>query len=242
MATQFCPHCGTRQRVAGTFCHECGQPVADVSMKVVDTDNRVVGAAVPVSGGASLVGAPPPMPIPVSLRTVGQQAAAVGALGVNGLNINVNVSATMATGAGSVVLLRQNEQGIPLLLRALWFLFAGWYLGLVWSLVAWIFNATIIGLPLGLTMINALPYVMTLRQRTRTTVVQQVGNTTVVHTLGRPQQMPFLLRAAYFVTIGWWFSLIWLLCAWLAAATLIGLPLTFWMVDRIPLITTLALY
>jgi uncharacterized membrane protein len=58
------------------------------------------------------------------------------------------------------------------------------------------------------------------------------------------RQNPFLLRALYFLVIGFWFSLVWMLLAWLLTAVTFGLafPLTFWMFDQVPAITTLARY
>jgi uncharacterized membrane protein YccF (DUF307 family) len=41
-----------------------------------------------------------------------------------------------------------------LVLRVIWFLVVGWWLTGVLSVVAWALNATIIGLPLGLWIIN----------------------------------------------------------------------------------------
>jgi hypothetical protein len=50
-----------------------------------------------------------------------------------------------------------------LLLRVLWFVLIGWWLTGILSTVAWFLNATIIGLPLGLLLINRLPTFATLR-------------------------------------------------------------------------------
>ena len=55
-------------------------------------------------------------------------------------------------------------------------------------------------------------------------------------------QHNFLLRALYFVLIGWWFSAGWLAVAWAASVTLIGIPLAIWMYNRVPAITTLRRY
>ena len=46
-------------------------------------------------------------------------------------------------------------------------------------------------------------------------------------------QNPFILRAIYFVLIGWWFSLIWSLLGWLLCVTIIGLPLGVLMLNRL---------
>lgn len=127
------------------------------------------------------------------------------------------------------------------LVRGLYFIFVGSWLGLIWILAAWFFNLTIIGLPIGLAMINRLPQVMTLRPlRVQTTVEMRNGTPVVRQTpLAQP---PFILRALYFIAIGFWFSLVWMLLAWIFTTLTVGLglPLAFWMFDRVPCVTTLA--
>jgi hypothetical protein len=133
------------------------------------------------------------------------------------------------------------QSGPGLLIRVLWFIFMGWWLGLIWVLIAWFFNLTIIGLPLGLAMINNIPQVMTLRPSRVTTVVENREGTLVIRK--KPlEQHPFLLRALYFLVIGIWFSLVWMLLAWLISLVTLGLafPLSFWMFNRVPAVTTLA--
>ena len=139
------------------------------------------------------------------------------------------------------VILTQTQSGPGLLVRALYFIFIGIWLGLLWVLAAWFFNLTIIGLPLGLAMLNRLPQVMTLRPvRVQTTV--EVRDGVPVYHQSMPKQNPWLLRALYFVVIGFWFSLVWMLLAWLIAGITLGLglPLSFWMFDRVPAVTTRA--
>ncbi len=58
------------------------------------------------------------------------------------------------------------------------------------------------------------------------------------HTQGVSQN-PFILRAIYFLLIGWWLSLIWSLLGWLLCVTIIGLPLGVLMLNRLPEVTTL---
>jgi uncharacterized membrane protein YccF (DUF307 family) len=132
-------------------------------------------------------------------------------------------------------------QGQGCLVRVLYFIFIGWWLGLIWILGAWFFNLTIIGLPLGLAMINSIPQVMTLRPvRVQTTVVVKDGAPVLRQTA--VEQHPFLLRALYFIIIGFWFSFVWMLLAWVFLLVTFGLalPLSFWMFDRVPAVTTLA--
>jgi uncharacterized membrane protein YccF (DUF307 family) len=48
-----------------------------------------------------------------------------------------------------------------------------------------------------------------------------------------------LIRTLWFVLIGWWLSGIVSVAAWLVGLTVIGLPLTFWIFNRIPTVLTL---
>jgi uncharacterized membrane protein YccF (DUF307 family) len=137
----------------------------------------------------------------------------------------------------------QSTGGPGCLVRVLYFIFIGWWFGLLWVLAAWFLNLTIIGLPLGLAMINSIPQVMTLRPvRVQTTVQVKDGAPVIWQTAIR--QNPFLLRALYFLVIGFWLSFVWMLLAWIFLVVTFGLalPLSFWMFDRVPAITTLARY
>ena len=55
------------------------------------------------------------------------------------------------------------EPSIPFLIRVLYFFLFGWWATGVWILAAWFLNLTIVGLPLGLWMLNRVPQVLTLR-------------------------------------------------------------------------------
>ena len=133
----------------------------------------------------------------------------------------------------------RKEQQAPFLIRVLWFFLIGWHITFWWVLAAWFCNLTIIGLPIGLWMLNRVPLVLTLRtQRTYAVTETQEGGVVEWHTRGVPQP-PFLVRAIYFVLIGWWFSLIWALLGWLLCVTIIGLPLGVLMLNRLPGVTTL---
>jgi hypothetical protein len=65
-------------------------------------------------------------------------------------NVNVNIG-------------YQQKQQLPAIVRILYFLFIGMYLGMFWAGFALFLCCTIIGLPLGILMFNQLPAVMTLK-------------------------------------------------------------------------------
>lgn len=120
-----------------------------------------------------------------------------------------------------------------LLIRVLWFVLIGWWLGGIVSGVAWFLNATVIGLPLGLWIINRLPTLITLRPQEQGWRIEDGMARRGV------TQRPFLLRAVYFVLVGWWFSGLWMIAAYVALLSIVGLPLAFWMYGRIGAVTTL---
>ncbi len=151
-----------------------------------------------------------------------------------------NIHMPSVAAPSPVIMLRQDD-GPNLLVRALWFLFIGLWLGALSTVLAWLLNLTIIGLPLGLMILNRLPRIMTLKPTPlRLQVSVQNGVTIIQQT--RPMQRPLAVRALYFLLIGCWGSALWLLAAWLlVGATLgLGLPLAFWMFDRVPFVTTLS--
>lgn len=122
-----------------------------------------------------------------------------------------------------------------ILIRALWFIFIGWWLGLIAIWAGWLLNVLIITLPLGLFILNRLPQIMTLRPESQDWQVDGSGRIIA----GEPQQINFIVRAIYFLLIGWWLSLVWLSFAYLALVVIILMPLAFWMFNRAPAVTTL---
>ena len=130
----------------------------------------------------------------------------------------------------------QRSDGAGLLIRALYFVLFGWWFSAIWAVVAWVLCVTIIGLPVGLFMLNRMPQVVTLKPTRTNLLITPSGE---VVQLNVPQ-VPFLLRAIYFVLIGWWFSALWLAVAWALHVTIIGMLLGFWMFNRVPAVVSLA--
>jgi uncharacterized membrane protein YccF (DUF307 family) len=121
------------------------------------------------------------------------------------------------------------------LVQLVWFALVGWWLGQAWVAVAWFFATTIIGMPLAVMMLNRVPEVMALRGETELLVRSWNGHTVVTEI----PQYNILLRALYFILVGWWASALWLELAYALCMTIIGLPLGFWMFDRTPAIVSL---
>ena len=105
-----------------------------------------------------------------------------------------------------------NEASLPV--RAVWYLFVGWWASGFWLTIAWTLNLTIIGTPLGIKMINMVPKVLSLKERE---LVDADGS-------GGEQKYSLPIRAVYFILIGWWASGLWMALAYVVSLTIIGLP------------------
>lgn len=151
-------------------------------------------------------------------------------------NVNVNVQ----------------QRGPGFLMRALYFLFIGWWAGYIWLSIGFGLCAMIITLPLGLIMLNRLPQVMTLKASGATTNVNVSTMSMQAGPYGQPmmvqnvnvnisgtQQHNFLLRAIYFIFIGCWAGYLWANLAYLCCVTLVLLPVGVMMFDRLPAVLTL---
>jgi uncharacterized membrane protein YccF (DUF307 family) len=234
----FCTHCGTQGE--GRFCTSCGQALGEVSTQASPLtstfthdarsplmDSGPPGHLVPLDSlhDDSLVTTQP---------TVRSGSVPVAPPVANSTNVSVNVAGPQ--------IIYQGADGPGLLVRALWFFFIGWYVGFFWILLAALLNTTIIGLPLGIMMFNAVPKVMTLKSRaTRLNVVANADGTyTMSHR--HVQQHEFWIRAVYFLLVGWWFSFVWAMGAYFIGLLIITLPISFLMFDRLPAVTTLARY
>src|SRR5512136_2986916 len=121
------------------------------------------------------------------------------------------------------------------LVQLVWFALVGWWLGQAWIAVAWFLAATLVGMPIAVMMLNRIPEIIALRGESEL-LVQSWGGRTVVTEL---PQYNMLLRALYFILIGWWFSALWMELAYALCMSVIGLPFGFWMFDRVPFIVSL---
>lgn len=152
---------------------------------------------------------------------------------VSAVNVNVNT-----------------QQGNNGCVRALYFVFVGWWVGFWCLQLGFLLCAFIITLPLGLVILNRIPQIMTLKPVTKT--VQTNVNVTSVQAGGMAvntvnvnvnvtdvQQRPFLLRALYYIFVGCWAGYLWANLAYLLCLTLVGLPLGIVMFNYLPVVLTL---
>lgn len=127
-----------------------------------------------------------------------------------------------------------------LILRILWFLLVGWWLGF-WAIVAgYICLILIIPAPIGIALLDRLPRIMTLRAPAHTRSVYKDGSSIEIER-GSVDQRSWLIRIPWLLLIGWWFGLLWLLAAYLITLLTVGLglPISFWMFARAARVITL---
>lgn len=123
------------------------------------------------------------------------------------------------------------------LIQAIWLLLVGWWAAGIAISVAWFLNATIIGMPAGLWILNNIPLILAL-QNPQQVVTNSAGQITA----REPEQLPFIVRAVYFLLIGWWWSGVWLSVAYAICVTIIFMPIGLEMMRRTPFMTTLRRY
>jgi len=147
----------------------------------------------------------------------------------------------MATTGSTPPIATEARRGPGCLVQILWFLFIGWWLGGILIVIAWLLNVSIIGLPLGIAILNNIPKVVALQEPTvLLQTVERNGRTVIVES--DLPQLNFLLRAIYFVLVGWWWSGLWLALAYALCATIILMPVGLSMFRMTPAMTTLRRY
>ena len=146
----------------------------------------------------------------------------------------------------TIVNVNTQQQGPGFLVRALYFIFVGWWAGF-WCLeIGFFLCALIVTLPIGLALLNRLPQIMTLKQPGQqtninvatTTYAGGVTNMVNVNVTGT-QQHPMILRAIYYIFVGCWVGYFWASLAYGLCLTILGLPLGVMMLNSLPAVLTL---
>ena len=221
----YCRECSSQQD-DGRFCRTCGRPLDELpgerrlNAALADTAPALTTAAVARA--------------PVALAEVGFPPLDPKVPPGSGTDVAVNVAGPR--------IIYEDRTGPGLLLRGSYFVLVGWWVGFIWLTLASLLNLTLIGLPLGLIMINRLPLVMTLTPRSSELTLSANPDGTYALTRRHLPQPPFGVRAVYFICVGWWASFLWVWAAYAIGLLIVTLPISFWMWNRVPAVTTLARY
>lgn len=124
-----------------------------------------------------------------------------------------------------------------MILRILYFLLIGWWLGILWSILAYILCIMIIFLPVGLMMFNRLPQILTMKPINNTEIYYNSGGRQPL--IVEKNEYPFIIRAIYFILLGWHATGFWVGIALILCLTIIGIPFGLMMLNHVPLILTL---
>ncbi|MBP1987341.1 YccF domain-containing protein [Halolamina salifodinae] len=142
---------------------------------------------------------------------------------------------------------RSDSAAPSLAVRAVWFLLVGWWATGIWLGVAWFLNVTIVGLPLGIKMINVTPKVLSLKERdlvdsegrrpsgSRASPDDEEGG-------AGQQRYGLLVRGIWFVFVGWWASGLWMSVAYAFTVSIVGIPVAVMMYNKLPFVVSLYEY
>ena len=85
------------------------------------------------------------------------------------------------------------------------------------------------------------PVVVTLRPSTEKQVVEVQSGVTYVRGV-KEKQLPTILRALWFIFVGWWLGGLYVALAWFLCAIIITLPIGLWLFNRVGAVMTLLRY
>lgn len=125
------------------------------------------------------------------------------------------------------------SDGHSLIVRGIWFVAVGWWLTGVLLSAAWVLNLTIVGLPVGIKLINRVPKALTLKS----TEGSDIDRMEFGKRSGRSPGL--LVRGVYFVLVGWWASFLWTGIAYVLCLSVIALPVGIKMFNKLPKVGSL---
>jgi len=147
--------------------------------------------------------------------------------------VNVQVSAP----AAPQIVVQVKERG--LLVRALYYVFIGWWLSGLLMFAAGVCIASVVLLPVGLALVNRLPQVMTLRPRSTVVNAAMLADGSMQYTVGSAEQRSMLVRTVYFCFVGWWAGMFVMFAAWVLSVLIVTMPLGLMLLNRVPAAVTL---
>ena len=138
---------------------------------------------------------------------------------------NLIINAPQNTGPGCFV-------------RLIYFVFVGWWLSALCITISYLLMVTVIGIPISVTILNRLPQITALDPRSQRTQVTTTGNTTVINFQVGATQRNWIVRAVYFIFVGWWLTFGYLMLAWIVTVFTLGWAALF-LYKPVPALLTL---
>jgi uncharacterized membrane protein YccF (DUF307 family) len=130
------------------------------------------------------------------------------------------------------------RQGPGYIIRVIWFIFIGWWLGGIVITTAYLLLPWVVTTPFSFWLFNRVGTAMTLRPRS--TLWESVETQRGFELRQRQiPQVPWPVRAVYFVLFGWWVGALYLGFAYFLCLLIVTLPVGLLMIDRAPGIITL---
>ena len=139
-------------------------------------------------------------------------------------------------------LVAERKAGPGLLLRAIWFIFVGWWLTAIVATIAWVAMITLIGLPLGIWLVNRVPTALTLRPRTSYVWATTDADGRTVFSEASIDQPPWWARGLWFILVGWWASALVMTAGYVLCVLIITLPIGLLLFNRVPFVASLYRY
>lgn len=124
------------------------------------------------------------------------------------------------------------------LVRAVYYIFIGWWFGLFWALLSWVMYATVVGAPIGAMMLNKVPGAISLKARAKDIRVFEDESGYSARQV-KKEQFAWWVRVLYY-PLGLVLSLIVIIVAWFLCTLLITLPLGIMLFNAVPAVASLS--
>jgi uncharacterized membrane protein YccF (DUF307 family) len=173
--------------------------------------------------------------VEAQVATVAQQPVAQPPAYAPAVPTQVNVQ--VAAPAAPQLVIQVKQRG--LFVRALWYVFVGWWLSGLMMFAAGACIASVVLLPAGLALVNRLPQVMTLRPRSTVVNAAMLADGSMQYTVGSAEQRSLLVRTVYFCLVGWWAGMFVMFAAWMLSVLIVTMPLGLMLLNRVPAAVTL---
>jgi uncharacterized membrane protein YccF (DUF307 family) len=116
-------------------------------------------------------------------------------------------------------------------------IFIGWWLSGLFYFAGVILTLLVVTSPLGMMAVQKIGWAFSLYKETKNPTIVATGNTVVIM---EDKGTSFIVRYLYFILIGWWVGGIALIASWLIGITIVGIPFSIMIINRLGKIMTLA--